>query len=173
MSSKRYDFDIVSRLDTDAVGNPGSRRFRLIVQNDTDTAFLWLEKEQLQALGLAVDQLLMKVRVLWSSSDPKTPLSAPPGTFDGSATVEMRVGRLGLGFDEATKLFVLIAHDIESEPDDAPSFRCLCSRSQLSRLSESITTLLAAGRPRCPVCGTPLEGGAHFCPGSNGHIHTD
>jgi uncharacterized repeat protein (TIGR03847 family) len=172
MSPERHDFDVVERIETDAVGRPGNRRFRLIVQNDTQTAFLWLEKEQLQALGLAVDQLLMKVRVLWSASDPKTRTASPAQAFSGSASVEMRVGRLGLGFDESTKLFVLVAHDVEADPDDPPSFRCLCSRSQLSRLSESITEVLASGRPRCPVCGTPLEGGSHFCPGSNGHIHT-
>jgi len=170
MPAERHDFDIVARLDTDAVGTPGNRRFRLIVQNDTDTAFLWLEKEQLQALGLAVDQLLMKVRVLWSRNDPNPQVRPPSPPFEGRATVEMRVGRLGLGYDEESKLFVLIAHDVEASPDDPPTFRCLCSRGQLARLSEEITAVVAAGRPRCPVCGTPLEGGSHFCPGSNGHL---
>lgn len=172
MSFQRHDFDVVERLETDAVGAPGNRRFRLIVQNDTQTAFLWLEKEQLQALALAVDQVLMKVRVLWSSQDAKKEPAAPAKPFDGNASVEMRIGRLGLGYDEEAKLFVMIAHDVESEPDDPASFRCLCSRSQLSRLSESITALTAAGRPRCPICGTPLEGSTHFCPGSNGHAHS-
>jgi len=171
MPPERHDFDVVARLETDAVGTPGNRRFRLIVQNESQTAFLWLEKEQLQALGLAVDQLLSKVRVLWSSSDPKAPPSAPGKPFDGAASVEMKVGRLGLGFDEGSKLFVMIAHDVESEPDDPPTFRCLCSRSQLSRLSEAINVITSAGRPRCPICGSPLDSGPHFCPGSNGHAH--
>ncbi|HVC34340.1 MAG TPA: DUF3090 family protein [Chloroflexota bacterium] len=172
MPSEHHDFDVVARLDTDSVGTPGNRRFRLIVQNDTQTAFLWLEKEQLQALGLAVDQLLKQERVFWSRTDPKSQPPTPQKPFDGSASVEMRVGRLGLGYDEAAKLFVMIAHDVESGPDDAPSFRCLCSRGQLSRLSETITAVTTAGRPRCPVCGSPLEGGTHFCPGSNGHGHS-
>ncbi len=172
MSPERHDFDVVARIETDAVGRPGNRRFRIIVQNDTQTAFLWLEKEQLQALGLAVDQLLMKVRVLWSASDPKSRTESASPSFTGTASLEMRVGRLGLGFDDTSKLFVLVAHDVESDPDDPPSFRCLCSRGQLSKLSESITEVLASGRPRCPVCGSPLEGGSHFCPGSNGHVHT-
>jgi hypothetical protein len=29
----------------------------------------------------------------------------------------------------------------------------------------------ASGRPRCPLCGSPLDGSLHFCPGSNGHSH--
>ncbi|MGH2457317.1 MAG: DUF3090 family protein [Chloroflexota bacterium] len=171
MPPERHDFDVVARLETDAVGTPGSRRFRLVVQNENETAFLWMEKEQLHALGLAVDQLLSKVRVLWSSNEPagQSPSAGKP--FDCVASVEMRVGRLGLGFDEGSKLFVMIAHDVESEPDDPPTFRCLCSRGQLSRLSEAITAVTTAGRPRCPICDAPLDGGPHFCPRSNGHIH--
>lgn len=172
MPTEQHDFDLVERLETDAVGTPGHRRFRLIVQKEAQTAFLWMEKEQLQALGLAVDQLLMKVRILWSSSEPAGTRAEPPRPFDGPATLELRVGRLGLGYDEANKLFVIIAHDADAEPDDPPSFRCLCSRAQLSRLSEAITAVASAGRPRCPVCGSPIEPGAsHFCPGSNGHAH--
>ena len=44
MPGETHDFDVVKRLEPDAVGVPGARRFRLIVQNNDDTAFLWLEK---------------------------------------------------------------------------------------------------------------------------------
>jgi hypothetical protein len=30
--------------------------------------------------------------------------------------------------------------------------------------------VVAAGRPRCPLCGAPIEG-KHVCPASNGHVH--
>ncbi|HLH74563.1 MAG TPA: DUF3090 family protein [Chloroflexota bacterium] len=170
MTTERRDFEVVARLEADAVGRPGQRRFRVIAQNASETAFLWLEKEQLQALGLAVDQLLSNQKALWSRSDvERTPPA--PSTFDGTATFEIRVGRLGLGYDETSKRYILIAHDLEGDADDPPSFRCLCSRSQLSRLSETITALIEAGRPRCPLCGAPLDQQPHFCPGSNGHAH--
>jgi uncharacterized repeat protein (TIGR03847 family) len=170
MARQRHDFEAVRRLESDAVGTPGNRRFRLVVQSETETAFLWLEKEQLQALGLAVDQLLTPMKVVWSREASE---AAPAGRhpFDGPASVEVRVGRLGLGYDEESKHFILIAHDVESDADDPPTFRCRCSRSQLSGLSDSINAVTAAGRPRCPICGNPMDGPTHFCPGSNGHSH--
>ncbi|HVB96094.1 MAG TPA: DUF3090 family protein [Chloroflexota bacterium] len=171
MTTERRDFEVVARLDADAVGRPGQRRFRVIAQNETETAFLWLEKEQLQALGLAVDQLLANQKALWSRSESTGPAGSPPQAFDGAANFEFRVGRLGLGFDETSKRYVLIAHDLEGDADDPPTFRCLCTRGQLSRLSETITALIESGRPRCPLCGAPLDQQPHFCPGSNGHAH--
>src|SRR5712692_8048301 len=145
MARQRHDFDAVRRLDSDAVGVPGNRKFRLVAEADAGTAFLWLEKEQLQALGLAVEQLLTPMKALWTREGGKAPPAASR-TFDGPATVEVRVGRLGLGYDEESKNFILIAHDVESEPDDPPTFRCRCSRGQLSDLSESIAAVTSAGR---------------------------
>ena len=170
MAGQRHEFDPVRRLDSDAVGSPGKRRFRVVVQGEAQTAFLWLEKEQLQALGLAVDQLLTPVKAVWTrSGDGSSTQTSHP--FDGGATIELQVGRLGLGFDEESKTFILVAHDAGSDPDDPPTFRCRCTRAQLSHLSESIASVTSGGRPRCPLCGNPLDGSPHFCPGSNGHSH--
>ncbi len=169
MAGQQHDFDVVRRLESDAVGAPGQRRFRVVVQSGDETAFLWLEKEQLQALGLAVDQMLNPIKPVWSRSGAPPPSAASP--FRGRATVEVQVGRLGLGYDEEAKLFILVAHDVESDADDPPTFRCRCSRTQLAHLSETIAAVTAAGRPRCPLCGSPLDGPTHFCPGSNGHAH--
>jgi uncharacterized repeat protein (TIGR03847 family) len=170
MAGQIYDFDRVHRLDPDAVGVPGLRRFRIVVQNEQDTAFLWLEKEQLQALGLAVDQLLTPVKAIWTR-EGEAATAVDNQSFDGTASVELRVGRLGLGFDESTKEYMLVAHEAESDADDPPNFQCRCARAVISRLSESIASLTSAGRPRCPLCGSPLDGTPHFCPGSNGHAH--
>jgi uncharacterized repeat protein (TIGR03847 family) len=170
MAGQRHDFELVHRLDPDAVGVPGQRRFRIVAQNESETAFLWLEKEQLQALGLAVDQLLTPVKALWTREGENASESAARA-FDGRASVEVRVGRLGLGFDEGSQEYILVAHDVESEADDPPTFQCRCAKSVIAHLSESISSLTTAGRPRCPVCGSPLDGSPHFCPGSNGHTH--
>ncbi|HEX5416556.1 MAG TPA: DUF3090 family protein [Chloroflexota bacterium] len=170
--ARQYDFELLRRLEPDAVGAPGRRKFRLIAENDRETAFLWMEKEQLQALGQAVDQLLTPIKPLWQREGESRAEAALPPT-GGAASVEFQVGRLGLGYDEGAKLFILIAHDAESDSEEQPAFRCQVSRGQLAHLSESIRALSAAGRPRCPVCGSPIESEPHFCPGSNGHSHHD
>lgn len=167
--AESYDFEVVRRLEPDAVGVPGQRRFRLIIENENRTAFLWMEKEQLQALGLAVDQMLTPIKPVWSSNASEPVEPAATHNRVGSANVEVTVARMGLGYDENAKLFIIVAHDAESEGDEPPTFRCLVPRATLAKLSDRITALTAAGRSRCPLCGQPLEGGPHFCPGSNGH----
>ena len=170
MAGERHEFETVRRLESGAVGPAGRRRFRVVVESDARAAFLWLEKEQLQALGLAVDQLLNPVKEVWTRVGEVAPTD-PARPYDGGASIDFQVGRLGLGFDEESKTFILVAHDAASDPDDPPTFRCRCSRGQLSRLSESIVSVTSGGRPKCPLCGNPLGDGAHFCPGSNGHSH--
>ena len=59
MFDAQYAFGPATRLQAEAIGEPGHRTFRLLVESDDGrAAALWVEKEQLQALGLAVEQLL-------------------------------------------------------------------------------------------------------------------
>ncbi|MDQ3044791.1 MAG: DUF3090 family protein, partial [Chloroflexota bacterium] len=46
------------RVRAEAIGEPGQRRFRLLVLVEGKTYIGWMEKQQLQALGLALEQLL-------------------------------------------------------------------------------------------------------------------
>ena len=46
------------RLRVEAIGEPGQRRFRLLALMDGETYIVWMEKQQLQALGLALEQML-------------------------------------------------------------------------------------------------------------------
>ena len=55
----QYVFGPATRLQAQSIGEPGHRTFRLMVESgDGRAAALWVEKEQLQALGLTVEQLL-------------------------------------------------------------------------------------------------------------------
>src|SRR4051794_40948754 len=59
MDDVRYDFATVNRLEAEAIGRPGQRTFRIILGNERgETAVLWIEKEQIQALGDAIERLL-------------------------------------------------------------------------------------------------------------------
>ncbi len=173
MSSNTEDFGPVSRIQPDAVGVPGNRRFRLLLEGDRGSACLWLEKEQLQALGLAIEQLLAPLATIWTSKAPDQPTPASAGEFPPHPTIEFQVGRLALGFDEESQQFLLLVHDVEAEQEGPPTLTCRATRPQLRVLSQSIASLVAAGRPRCPLCGQPIEGASHVCAGSNGHTTHD
>ena len=170
MSTERYEFGTAERIEADAVGVPGQRRFRLLVESAAGVASLWMEKEQLQALAMAIDQIVAGMPALWSRSASEQAPAGPTAPFD-RPSVEFTVGRLALGFDEERKLYLVQAHDIEGDLEGEATFRCRVSRSQLRALGARINLVVAAGRPRCPLCGTPLEGAHHVCAGQNGHPH--
>jgi uncharacterized repeat protein (TIGR03847 family) len=148
---------------------PGSRRFRLLLEGESRTGCLWLEKEQLQALGLAIEQLLAPLATIWTSSPPEPAEAAVATDFPEKPSVEFQVGRLALGFDEEHQQFLLLVHDTEANQEGPATLALRATRGQLRALSQSIATLVAAGRPRCPLCGQPIEGEQHVCAGSNGH----
>jgi len=173
MDDVRYDFKTINRLDAEAIGRPGQRTFRLIAGNDRgETAVLWIEKEQLQALGEAIDRLLAQLgprRTRRLDRVPGPPRPVAP--LLDAPTVEFKIGQLGLGYDAEERRCLLIAHDVEGDPEGPPTLRCLLTTGQFRRLSEQIAGLMASGRPLCPMCGAPLTDAPHFCPPSNGHLH--
>ena len=162
------DFGLAEHVKADAVGEPGQRRFRVRVATGLGTGCFWMEKEQLQALGMALDQLLAQLRSnKVGRSEPPAPASES-GDFPATFTHEFSVGRLGLGYDDERDQLVLLIHDQEAVLEGPPTLQVRITRGKAGTLSAEITTTVAAGRPRCPLCGAPLAGGPHSCPGSNG-----
>ena len=49
------------RIQVDAVGEPGDRRFRLLSIVNGQTYVVWMEKQQVHALGLALEQMLARL----------------------------------------------------------------------------------------------------------------
>ena len=169
MESTPYDFGPVARLDAESQGPPGQRTFRLLVTSDQGTASLWLEKEDLQTLGLAIEQFLAQLsgRPQWKLYGAPPAPYQPPRGFPLKPLVELKVGQLSIGYEDTSGLFVLLIHDVDADPDGPASFTCLASSSQLEALSRRIESIIAAGRPRCPLCGDPMDRDRHACIRSN------
>jgi uncharacterized repeat protein (TIGR03847 family) len=168
-------------LQAQAIGEPGHRTFRLLIESDDGrAAALWVEKEQLQALGLAVEQILAEFQSPPGTRPPRQP---PVETFPPNPTVDFKVGRLALGQDESEletgPRYVLLVYDIEGsgsdeeEPSQPATFAARATREQLRALSRNIADVVASGRPRCPLCGEPMESQEkpHGCVRTNGY-HT-
>lgn len=163
-----FDLGRAIGILADAVGEPGNRRFRILARNDYELVNLWVEREQLQAMAGAIEKLLTEIPAV-TEDDPDRPPREGPVSFEMRPNLEFRVGQLALGYDEQRRLFVLMAHDVEAEPGGSPAFSCLVSRDQLQGFGFAVQALVAAGRPRCPICGRPMEGGEHDHAESNGH----
>ena len=164
-----HDLGDVDEIDAEAIGEPGHRTFRLLAERGAVTASLWLEKEQLQALGLIIDQHV--ARLTRGGAPRETVILALAGRFPSAATIDFKVGRMAMGYDNERRKFILTAYDIEDPDGTEAKLSCTATHPQVAALSARIAEVVAAGRPRCPLCGAPMEG-THVCPASNGHVHT-
>ena len=60
--SKRMGGDLdAERIQVEAIGEPGQRRFRLLAIVNGQTYAVWMEKQQVQALGLALEQMIERL----------------------------------------------------------------------------------------------------------------
>ena len=156
------DLGLVSVVEVESFGEPGQRTFRVVARTAEGQVSLWLEKEQVVMLGSAITELLERV----PTQQGNEPTSRQSSRFVGE--LEVKVGSLSIGYNAGDDGFTLEAGEFAS-PFDLTNISLLASRDHLVRMEEQIEEIVAASRPRCPLCGTPLTGGPHFCPESNGH----
>jgi uncharacterized repeat protein (TIGR03847 family) len=153
----------------DAVGQPGQRRFRLrALTENGESAELWLEKEQLSALGEALEGLLKNEGYRHQrrplddrESDPVLPLNA---------SIELQILQLSMGVNREVERVVLIGGD-SADPDeaDATTVSLEFDFPRAFELRRQISDVVAAGRPNCPLCTAPMDPEGHVCVRSNGH----
>ncbi len=153
------------RIDVEALGEPGSRRFRMLALIDGETHIVWLEKEQLRRMGEAL------VHVLAALPDGPAAVETPgEAPFAIESRFQFRAGRMELGYEEPTDRILVVVHDIDAGAEDAAAFVSSISRIQATVLAVRVETIVSAGRPICPLCGEPMTGDSHACVKQNGHF---
>jgi uncharacterized repeat protein (TIGR03847 family) len=159
------ELGVARGVDAQAFGQPGQRTFRLrLLGADNESASLWLEKEQLQALSLALKQMLAQLEY-----DQEPPV-AHAGDFPVVADHDFRVGRLGMGFHASDRTVVLYTYELGVDEDsEEPTLRVRFTQEQSSSLIRNLDEIIAGGRPVCPLCGLAIDPGGHACIRSNGH----
>lgn len=170
MAFQRHEFDEITRAEAEAIGVPGQRRFRMILGTEIDAAVLWLEKQQLQALGMAFEQMIAQLSAAGVAEANVADIEpGPVGPVPVNAP-ELQVGRLAVGYDEQRTVVTLFIHDVEAGEDDAPTFVGRLSLQLASTMAKQIDQVVSAGRPICPRCGAPINPEGHVCPHDNGHF---
>ena len=179
------DLGSLEILGAATVGQPGQRRFCLYVQSRRGSAVIWMEKEQLNRLSLTLDQVLAQLtegqvlRTEAQAGGHPAPAGLPPD-FLSAPEYDLRSSQMGLTYDERDESFTFIVTPVEiimeleqEEPqlliqeDEAVSFQF--SQQQAQELAGTINLLMTGGRPVCPLCGAPLDGGPHACVKQNGY----
>ncbi|HZP57150.1 MAG TPA: DUF3090 family protein [Dehalococcoidia bacterium] len=158
------EFGVARSVDAQSFGQPGQRTFRLrIIGEAQQSASLWMEKEQLQALSLALKQALGQLEY---------DREMPPRTIDDFPVVadhDFRIGRMGMGVNPGDTTVVLYLYELGTEDEDEPTLRVRFTPDDSAALAARLDEIIAGGRPVCPLCGLAIDPGGHACVRSNGH----
>jgi uncharacterized repeat protein (TIGR03847 family) len=176
----------VSRITTDAIGEPGERTFYLQARglSGDDVVTIHLEKEQVQLLAASILEILARV-------GKETGEGPDESEMDLELPVEprWRAGKLSIGYEEDRDLLLLEIEELvggpeeeeelegaladeEVDPMDLPDpdrVRLWATREQMLALSRQSAAVAARGRPTCQFCGNPMDPEGHWCPAMNGH----
>jgi uncharacterized repeat protein (TIGR03847 family) len=159
--------DPVTRITADAIGTPGRRTFFIQAERGIDRVELLCEKQQVQALADAIDELVANLEQQFGLArqadqtidEAKMRLKEPVDPL-------FRVGAMGLGYDANRDRVLLVAQELvaEDEERDPRETRFFATRGQMEALSAYARTVIGKGRPPEQVI---LEAEAHAR--RNGH----
>lgn len=170
MPPVHYDLDAVTRLATGTVGPVGQRTFYVQVRQGETLITLVAEKEQVQALGLAFEEILGQLNK--SSAEATAETSEPVhATLEEPLEPLFHIGQLGLVYDEKRQMLVLVFAALAEDPEAEPPtvVRAWVTPAQMRAFSHQAAEVIAAGRPICHLCGGPINPEGHICPKKNGH----
>jgi uncharacterized repeat protein (TIGR03847 family) len=175
MTESSIDFNPVTHITSGYIGQPGKRVFYLQARRESEVITLLVEKQQLEALALGIQQFLSEVREKFPKlSEASAAYQEAEMVLQQPVDPAFRVGQMGLAYDENHDLVVLVAQEVVAEersPDEAASARLFTTRSQMLALSQHSLEIIKQGRPICGNCGQPIDPTGHFCPKRNGHAH--
>lgn len=176
----KYPLGALRSIEAKTFGEPGHRTFQLVGESGAAYCAVWLEKEQLFQLAIYLQDAIQSL----SKEDPEKPSQPREAEWTGGETsVEFKAAQLMLSHDAPTNSFYLLAYEgdtaesgeatesgAEAEPgDEGASVSFWMTTSQAEALAEEALRICASGRPRCFLCGLPIDPEGHVCPRSNGH----
>ncbi len=166
MANARHNLGLVFAVSPSAIGEPGKRQFRITAEGPGGSVVLWVEKQQLQDLALAIHRILATHSHEGDAQPAEKDAASTP-----SQTLDFRAGVIALEYEEASRTFQMEADDRTARKGAPPLVRLLISREQGRGLAERALEVCAAGRPQCPLCFAPVDPGEHHvCPMANGHV---
>jgi uncharacterized repeat protein (TIGR03847 family) len=166
--SESYDLGPVERITAGAVGEPGDRTFFVQARAGAQQVTILTEKDQVRALAEALGQLLT---TLPDGDEGRAPADAE---LELASPLEpaWRAGEMSVEYDDDSDRIAIVLTEMQEEdaPDIAGRARFEATRAQVRAMVQHALAVVAAGRPRCQLCGFPMEaGGMHMCPAMNGH----
>ena len=158
------ELGVARGIDAQAFGQPGQRTFKLrVLGSSSESVSLWIEKEHLSALGMAIRQLLAQLKY------EEEPRATDLGQFPKLVEQEFQISLMAIGFNPPERTLVIQVSELGVGEDDEPTLRVQLTLEHCASLAVQIDDIVARGRPVCPLCGLSINPSGHSCIRSNGH----
>ena len=169
MDNPRYDFGLIDSIRADAIGEPGQRRFRIIVSVGNVSANLWLEKTQLFRLSVVIKQEIINIG--YSEQTYESSSTGNISDIDSKEPdpFEIDVDNINLLYIQEESLFSISVYGLENDTEPETHLVFKIQKEQLNLFADQAQEVCAAGRPLCPLCNSPMGDEPHRCARSNGH----
>lgn len=172
MSLERWSFDQPDRFIVGTIGAPGEREFYFQIRQKNILVSLATEKSQATALAERITTIIREIK-------KSAPLSAVnPAPIDDQPLElpldsEFSVGAIGIAFDPSL-LEIEISFrgedaDESNDEESGPVVHVHLDLSMALAFAQRTMALVAAGRPLCPFCASPIDPKGHLCPRANGY----
>lgn len=157
---RSFDLPDVDAFTTGTVGPAGQRTFFLQAVAGPQVVTLKVEKQQVAALADYLADMLDDL--------PAPPAGSIPDGIDLATPIdpEWAVASMGVAYVESRDRVALWAEQLQRDDDETSpaTGRFQLTRGQVSAFIRRARELVAAGRPPCPYCGSPLNDGETWCP---------
>lgn len=201
MYSSQHNFGLVETVTPESLGMPGKRVFRLLIDGTPPAAAtLWLEKEQLYGLSMAIKKMAENEALRKTGEETQgleegeeiLRLDDPESLRGNSSEIlEFKVGRLGLAVGPGSDHFTIFFHDeqedeevdseLESEEEPEESFekemngtaklQLSLKVAQSDELVKKSLELCASGRGVDALSRHALVASGKVDPNKNGHFN--
>jgi uncharacterized repeat protein (TIGR03847 family) len=149
MANPVYEFDPVTHITAGALGLPGQRTFYIQAERGLERVTLVCEKEQVQALTEAIDEMAEKLEEEFNLARvPAMAVDEVKMTVKEPIDPLFRVGAMALGYDANRDRVLLVAQESldEDEERDPQEVRFFASREQMLALSAYAKDVVQRGR---------------------------
>jgi uncharacterized repeat protein (TIGR03847 family) len=171
MSSQQWSFDKPDRFIVGTIGAPGEREFYFQIRQGNELVSLATEKSQAAALAERVTTIIREIKKSAPLSAVK-PASPDDQPLELPLDSEFVVGAIGIAFDPSLLEIEISFRAEQSDEDDEDSGPVVEIHLDLSMalgFAQRTMALVAAGRPLCPFCISPIDPRGHLCPRANGY----
>jgi uncharacterized repeat protein (TIGR03847 family) len=172
MTSQQWSFDQPDRFIVGTIGAPGEREFYFQIRQKNILVSLATEKSQAAALAERITTIIREIK----KSAPLSVINPAPADdqpLELPLDSEFAVGAIGIAFDPSLLEIEISfrAEDADETEDEgtSPVVEIHLDLSMAQAFAQRTMALVAAGRPLCPFCISPIDPRGHLCPRANGY----